>query len=136
MVFWFSGNKLCFTHKGTNACKEVVFPIEQPIFSVYHRPLENLIFVSLFDTEHHLSNQPNNVFAVDDRTGKIVWRINEDEKTRFPHFRNRPIMKYMYFAENEINGKACVYDVYYQVAWEINSETGCIERFIPESGFK
>lgn len=136
MVYSIIKNHLFFTCADTYEEKEVVFPIEQPIFSVYHRPLENLILVSLFDTEHHLNNQPYNVFAVDDRTGKIVWRINEDEKTQLLPFQNHPILKFMYFAENDLNGKTCVYDVYYQVAWEINLETGCIERFVPKSGFK
>ena len=136
MVYSIIKNHLFFTCADTYEEKEVVFPIEQPIFSVYHRPLENLILVSLFDTEHHLNNQPYNVFAVDDRTGKIVWRINEDEKTQLLPFQNHPILKFMYFAENDLNGKACVYDAYYQVAWEINLETGCIERFVPKSGFK
>ena len=136
MVYSIIKNHLFFFFFYTYEEKEVVFPIEQPIFSVYHRPLENLILVSLFDTEHHLNNQPYNVFAVDDRTGKIVWRINEDEKTQLLPFQNHPILKFMYFAENDLNGKACVYDVYYQVAWEINLETGCIERFVPKSGFK
>lgn len=136
MVYSFIKNCLVFTSVDTCEQKEVAFPIEQPIFSVYHRPLENLILVSLFDTEHHLSNQPYNVFAVDDRTGEIVWRINEDEKTQFIPFKHRPFPKYMYFAECDLNGKAYVYDEYYQVKWEINLETGCIERFVPRSGFK
>lgn len=136
MVYSIVKNRLFFTSVDTGEEKEVVFPVEQPIFSVYHRPLENLILVSLFDTEHHLSNQPYNVFAADDRTGEIVWRINENKKTKFLPFQHRPLPKYMYFAENDLNGKACVYDVYYQFAWEINLKTGCIERFVPKSGFK
>lgn len=136
MVYSIVKNRLFFTNVDAGEEKEVVFPVEQPIFSVYHRPLENLILVSLFDTEHHLSNQPYNVFAVDDRTGEIVWRINENRKTKFPPFKNRPILKFMFFAENIINGKACIYDEYYQMAWEINLKTGCIEKFVPKSGFK
>lgn len=75
MVFWFSENELLFTKTDRKELKEVVFPTKLPLYSMCHRPKENLVIVSLADLLNVESNEDYNVYGVSDITGEIVWRI-------------------------------------------------------------
>lgn len=80
MVFWFFENRLLFTKTDLEEVKEVAFPTKLPLYSMCHRPKENLIVVSLADLSDVEKNEDYNVYGVSDITGEIVWRIKPKQK--------------------------------------------------------
>lgn len=120
MILWFVRNELLFTNKGLDDCKEVILPTKLPIYSVCHRPKENLIVVALANLSDVGNNEDYNVYAVSDITGEIVWRIkpkqNEplftDELHYFCKLIELPDDSNLYVLDN-LNMK-----------WEINLSSG------------
>ena len=93
MILWFVRNELLFTNKGLDDCKEVILPTKLPIYSVCHRPKENLIVVALANLSDVGNNEDYNVYGVSDITGEIFWRIKPKQ--------NEPLLTdvFHYFCE-------------------------------------
>ena len=132
MVFSLYKNINQFRSSDTPCWVDMNFPTKAPVYSICHRPESHLIVVSLADLSNPRNNEYCNVYGVDDRTGKIVWRIKEGVQKDPPNLCRKPY----YHALVELPGDTNLYVLdTWNTKWKIDIETGEVEEFERGNGY-
>lgn len=126
MVFSLHKNINQFRSADTVCWVDMKFPTKAPVYSICHRPESNLIVVSLVDLGNSKNNECCNVYAVDDKSGRILWRIKEGEQKDSPNLCRKPY--YHTLMELPEDPNLYVLDTW-NTKWKIDLETGDVEEF-------